>query len=660
MLLDVLPEPMFILDLQGRLIDMNPAARRLFGWPASGLPELGTQALLDEPAERLAALLRQGLRAGGPSPVRLVLRLPEGRSEPCRCQLFRVQPGNGRPLSVLVRILPGEAATSRFIALNERIEALSREVARRREAEDALRAQSEWLRVVLRSIGDAVIATDAQGRVVLMNPVAERLCGWTLGEAMGQPVEAVFSIIHAGSRLPASCPVRRALRERRIVGLDPDTALVTRAGDEHPIDDAAGPILDDQGVLVGIVLIFREISARLLAERERRVLEQQLRESQRMESVGALAGGIAHDFNNVLVSILGNTMLARGEIPPAHPAASRLEQIDRAGRRARELVRQIMAFSRRQPRRMQRECLQDLIEECTTMLRSTLPSSVLFEVSLPPEPMHVMADATQIEQVLMNLCTNAWHSLRGSSGRIVVSLVRHEGPAPEGLVPGFCPMADGPHGHISVVDDGCGIEPQHMPRLFEPFFTTKAAGKGTGLGLAVAHGIVAEHGGTMAVRSTPGAGTCFDLLLPLSAGEPAERVQAAEAPVRARGAALGARVMYVDDDDVLSLTVQALLQRAGFDVVVCRDGAAAIERLAAAPFAVDVLVTDYNMPGLSGLDVAAEVLRLRPDLPVVVTSGFITEDLQQSAQRIAGVRLLNKEDSHDRLVPLIEDLLPAA
>lgn len=654
-LLDALPEPLLLLDLEGRLLHVNRKAAQWLGVRAEQLVGEDFGTLCIDPADVVQAVLRQGARSTEFSPARLTLTAAQHR--PCRCELARVAGEVDQPASVLVRLQPQAAAASNFRVLNERIDALSREVVRRQAAESALRAQSDWLKVVLRSIGDGVIATDTQARVVLMNPVAERLCGWTEAEARGLPMRIVFPIVHAQTRQPAADPIERALLEGRAVGLEAQTLLLARDGRELPIDDAAGPIHDDQGGLLGAVLVFRDVSQQVQAEQARRRLEQQLRNAQKMEAVGALAGGIAHDFNNVLGAILSNTAMAREELALEHPVHQRLALIDRAGQRARDLVRHIMAFSRRQPQQLRVQPLQPLVEECVALLRSTFPSSAQLHLRLCDEPLHVLADGTQVEQVLMNLSTNAWQALCGSTGRIEVTLDRYEGDAPEGLAAGFGTWQPGRYARVTVRDNGCGMDADTTQRIFEPFFTTKSKGDGTGLGLAVAHGIVAEHRGALAVQSAPGRGTRFELLLPLVDGIDLEPmpVERAAATVQGRGR----HVLYIDDDEVLVATVDAMLHRAGFRVTAFANPREALRALRSMLVDVDIVVSDYNMPELNGLDVAHEVARIRPGMPVIVSSGYLSDDLHRGAQEAGVVQLLNKEETHERLAALIHQVLVA-
>ena len=283
-------------------------------------------------------------------------------------------------------------------------------------------------------------------------------------------------------------------------------------GDLYTVSVSGEPVFDADGRFTGYRGVGRDITEQRRGQTLRLDLEAQLRESQKMEAIGVLAGGIAHDFNNVLAGILGNVALASQDLPPEHPAAASLEQIRKASLRGRGLVQQILAFARRQPREVASCELRPLVEDCIGLLRSTLPAGVTLEVSLCDEPLFVMADATQVEQVLMNLCTNAWHSLGGKPGRIAVALAGADldADAARQLGAGLTP---GAYARLSVVDDGRGMDAETRARIFEPFFTTKPVGEGTGLGLAVAHGIIAAHGGVIRVQTTQGQGSTLPAAL---------------------------------------------------------------------------------------------------------------------------------------------------
>ena len=395
------------------------------------------------------------------------------------------------------------------------------------------------------------------------------------------------------------------------------------------------------------------------SDRERSSLETQLRESQRIEALGTLAGGIAHDFNNILAAILGNVALARDDLDGGHPAHASLEQIRKASSRARDLVQQILAFGRRQPHALVNQPLQPLVKEAMALLRSTLPASVALDSMLADEPLHALADATHMQQVLMNLCTNAWHALQGEPGRIVVGLEPVQvGTADVALLGNG--LAPGRYAHLWVQDSGCGMDTATQARIFEPFFTTKPTGQGTGLGLSVVHGMVAAHHGAIRVDSAPGQGTTMHLYLP--ATDPAPPALApVPAPDRTPGLLAGGdrHVLYVDDDEVIVLMVERLLVQAGYRVTVFTDGQEAVAAVRAKPSAFDLVVTDYNMPGFTGLDVARAVASIRSDLPVVISSGFISEDLQRQAAAAGARSLMHKQNTLEELTQLVHRLLAA-
>jgi PAS domain S-box-containing protein len=432
--------------------------------------------------------------------------------------------------------------------------------------------------------------------------------------------------------------------------------LALRRVDGGPFDahlDCMRVAADGAAPMVRIAIT--DISDRKEAEADMHRFEAQLRHVQKMESVGTLAGGIAHDFNNILGAILGNVALARDLLDEGHAALAHLDEIQKASVRARNLVRQILTFSRREPQELLTQPLRPIVEETHKLLRATLPARVELEVALADAPLHVHADATQIQQVLMNLCTNAWHALEDGAGRIRIGLggiVLDDGNA---LRPGGLPA--GPYVHLWVGDTGIGMDAATLERIFEPFFTTKPVGRGTGLGLSVVHGILAAHHGAIEVDSTPGQGSTFHLYLPAVPVEAATAALGAPPPEPARGH--GEHVLYVDDDETMVLMVEHILERSGYRVSSFQDAHDAIEAVRENPADFDFVVTDFNMPECSGLDVAQELHGIRPELPIVISSGYITEELRSQA-RDAGVRgLLEKQNTFEELGSLVGRILAA-
>ncbi len=391
-----------------------------------------------------------------------------------------------------------------------------------------------------------------------------------------------------------------------------------------------------RGELGGLMAVLNSTAASL--QRQRQAIEElslQLRQAHKLEALGTLAGGIAHDFNNVLGAVLGNLALAQEEAQAGQPTQHSLAQIRRAALRARDLVQRIQSFSRSDAPALAALPLQPMIEEVLALVRVGLPAGVALHTELPDTPLYVMGDATQLHQVVLNLCTNAWQALQGAPGHVTVGL-----------------KAEGDEAHLWVQDTGSGIAVADRERLFEPFFTTRAGIGGTGLGLSVVHGIVLAHHGRIGVDSSPGQGTTLHVHLPLGnpptpaaavtddAAIAAATSAAAAAAAGAVGAAAqghGQHVMYVDDDEVMRLMVERLLTRAGWRVACYAGARDALAALRVEPGAWDLVITDFNMPELSGLELAQELATLRPDLPVLMISGYIVDELPAQARR-AGVR----------------------
>ena len=374
-----------------------------------------------------------------------------------------------------------------------------------------LRSSAERYRRIVETANEGIWTVDAAGRTSFANPKLQQLLGYREAEMLGRPWSDFVADELADARARAADgllpPTPPELRLRRSDGGELwallSTSRITDAGGHH----------------AGVLAMVTDISERHHAEARRAALEAQLRQSQKMEAIGTLAGGIAHDFNNVLAAILGNVALLRqGAAGHDGDAALRLEQIGKAASRARSLVHQIVAFSRQQPQQLQVQPLEPLLQETLALLRSTMPAGVELVSRLPGAPVLVDADATQLQQVLMNLCTNAWHALPGGTGRIEVGfdavLLDTEAAARVGA------PEPGSYAHIWVADSGHGMDESTRQRVFEPFFTTKPVGQGTGLGLAVVHGIVRSHRGAIAVSSAQGRGSRFEIWLPL-AGPPA-------------------------------------------------------------------------------------------------------------------------------------------
>jgi CheY-like chemotaxis protein/nitrogen-specific signal transduction histidine kinase len=373
-----------------------------------------------------------------------------------------------------------------------------------------------------------------------------------------------------------------------------------------------------------------DLAERARAEQARESLEQQLRQAQKLEALGTLAGGIAHDFNNILTAILVNAQIARGRLPEDHPAQENADEIIHASQRAVDLVRQILSFSRRTEPARKPVQLGEVTREVGRLLRASLPAAIDIQVQLAPETPAVMADVSQVHQVLMNLGSNASHAMPNGGRLTITQSVVHVDAT---LVAGHPELREGRYVRLTVVDTGHGMDAAILERIFEPFFTTKEPGSGTGLGLAVVQGIMRSHEGAILVESQPGVGTKFDLYFPalqdVTTGPRASR------PALPRGQ--GERVLFIDDEPAIVALAIHGLEGLGYRVAAFTKAEEALTELAKQPQGFDLVVTDLSMPGMSGLDVVSRVRALRADVPVMLSTGY-NKDLEPARARELGIR----------------------
>lgn len=487
----------------------------------------------------------------------------------------------------------------------ERTKALELEIKERKQVEEALRESEENLRITLNSIGDAVISTDTAGNITRMNMVAETLTGWQQHEAVGKPLTAVFHIIHEQTRAMVENPVEKVLKARKIVGLANHTVLVAKDGVEYQIADSGAPIWDGEGNIMGVVLVFRDVTEQLETA-------QELLKVKKLESVGVLAGGIAHDFNNLLTGLFGNIELARMFLSENHKSYKFLKAAEDSMENAVNLTKQLLTFARGGDPIKQTLSIGEMLVE--TAKFSMHGSQAKLQTAIDPDLWPVQADKGQLSQVISNLIINAQQAMP-NGGQITVTADNVKN-------------LDERYIRIMIQDEGIGIAPQHRDKIFDPYFSTKE--KGNGLGLAMTHSIINKHEGRITVDSQPGQGAVFTIYLPAvekMAEEPVVQPEREDPALFS----LCDRVLIMDDDEVVRQMLGKMLNQLGYKVSYSVDGKEAVAKYRAAwidgsPY--DVVITDLTIPGgMGGQAAAQEILRINPHAKIIVSSGYATDPI---------------------------------
>ncbi|HEU4646141.1 MAG TPA: PAS domain S-box protein [Burkholderiales bacterium] len=526
---------------------------------------------------------------------------------------------------------------------------VARNITERKRAEEALRTSWEQYRSIFNASADSLVLRDAEFRIVDVNPAYESISGRTRAEALGLR-EVTMSDRELTARI-------QSLHARALAGEHVQWEARAQRKNGEPFDiEVRGVPVQHQGQ-PHVLYVGRDITDRKRAEGERAELEAQLRQAQKMEAIGQLTGGIAHDFNNILQGILGNLVLAeerQAELGDAK-LARYLERAHTASQRARDLIQQMLTFSRGRSGERTPMSPGALLKDATRLLRPTLPASIELGIELADSAPAALLDPVQFEQVLLNLCINARDAMAGA-GSLVLGARSAEH---RGAVCASCRQRiDGRFLEISVHDSGPGIAPQVRERMFDPFFSTKEVGKGSGMGLAMVHGIVHQHGGHVLVENVPGAGARFGILLPPAAVPAMGGTGAARTSSSTASARLSGRVLLAEDETSIRELLEDLLGGWGLEVVARADGAAARDAFAEDPQGFDLVLTDQTMPRLTGLQLARLVTRMRPGIPVILCTGY-GEDLKPRELEAAGVRTLaNKPVAPAQLRELLRAALP--
>jgi len=591
-------DAIWTLDLATmRLSYVSPSVEHMLGFTPQEMYERTLDQMLAPSSLALAmAVLREELEA-------------EPRSaDPIRSRRLELQhlrkDGTIIWAEVPVRFLRGEGGEPTALL------GISRDITARKQAEEALRQSENRYRDLFDSISDIIYTQDLQGRFTSVNPAAAELFGYSAEELIGRK-GSEFMLPQYRERFETE--YLATLREKEFMaGLG---QYRDKEENKHFIEYRSTLVRPEKGEPY-ISGIGREVTERVRAHRQVQQLQKQLLHSQKMEAVGTLAGGIAHDFNNTLAVMMGYTELALSVTKPGDPRQEQLEQVFQAGERAAAMVKQLLNFSRRNDLNRSPVVLQALVEDGLEVLKASLPAKVELGIALQAPGEVILADPSQMHQVLTNLVENAFFAMRQSGGVLSIRLERITlGP---GQAAAQEELAAGEYLRLTVGDTGPGMTPQVRERVFEPFFTTKQVNEGSGMGLAVAHGIVTSHGGAIQVESKPGKGAVFTVLLPCARPDQREETPAKTASGPAGGQE---RILVVDDEPQMRRMMKQLLQRLGYRIRTASSSQEALEALAKAPEGFDLIISDLTMPEISGDELARRAAAINPVLPVIISTG---------------------------------------
>jgi len=498
------------------------------------------------------------------------------------------------------------------------------ELERKRSQEELQKSQEQY-RALYDQTPLIYLTVDERGRILSVNQYGAHALGYETSELLGT---SVCSVVYPEDREMFQTVFEKTVRDCG-KGVISEFRKVKKDGSLLWVKETIQTTDQFEGARV-LLLSCEDITERKRTEAALVSSEKQLRHTQKMEAMGTLAGGIAHDFNNILGAILGYSELAMAQGTHDLRLKSYLQEVLAAGQRARDLVKQILTFSRRSERDREAVDLQMVVRDVLGMIRASFPASIDIRMSGGVDSAVIYADPSQMQQVVMNLCANAEYAMRDHGGRLEISLTYKD--CPDDIVEGTSKLKAGPYVQLGITDTGKGMAPDTVERIFEPFFTTKKAGEGTGLGLAVVHGIVHNHGGAIRVSSMPGFGTTFTLLFPrLDVVVPVKPEEVLDWPTGS------GKILFVDDEEMLMRWGEQLLTHLGYSVVSTMNPYEALAWFRETPWDFDVVVTDQTMPTMSGDALSRELLRIRPNIPILLCTGF-SHSISAEKAKALGIR----------------------
>lgn len=597
-LIDGMNETVWVIGVDEKFIDVNRTASEMLQYSRE---ELLTMGPLDIDPSITEVTIKQREHSFAQNRIRIFESThtrKDGKRIPIEIQSTKVT-------------YNGQAATL----------SIARDITERKQAEAALQKSettNRLLAAVVHQAREAIVITDLQGNIDYVNPAHEAMTGYTADELLGQELRILpqGEPVDQGQHTPWATIQQHKTWTGRFVDERKD-------GSRYHKDVTLFPIHDADQQIINYCQIARDVSHELQ-------LERQLNQAQRLETIGTLAGGIAHDFNNILMPMMGYAEMAAIKLPATHPLQTNIQQIIKGAQRARELVRQILTFSRQHELQRRPLYLHVVVEEALKLMRPSLPTTIEIRADLDLACEKVLADATQLHQVIVNLCTNASHAMEATGGLLTITLAQVVIDQP--LAQLHPNLQQKGYARLTVSDTGTGMDNATLERIFEPFFTTKPVDRGTGLGLSVAHGIIRSHDGALVAQSEVGKGSTFQIYLPIFSDdtEPGTEHGALATPGKEM-------LLLVDDEPTITEIMKVMLEWLGYQVETYNNSLAALAAFQQHPQKYDLVLSDLTMPGMTGVDLAGQLQQVRAGIPVIIVTGY-GNHLDEKTQQRNGIR----------------------